>query len=66
VSKYRPMERAKLMQHLASSGCRRKREGRKHEIWVGPCGGWAGIPRHALIGRGVVSKICKQMGVQKP
>jgi hypothetical protein len=54
-----------MLAYLEASGCRRKRHGRKHEIWVGP-GGWSTVPRHASFGRAGITRICKQLGVTRP
>ena len=53
----------KFKKKLKDRGCKHLREGKKHEVWVGPNGGQFEVPRHAGdMATGTMRGIIKQAG----
>jgi predicted RNA binding protein YcfA (HicA-like mRNA interferase family) len=60
------MKRIQFIKHLQSHGCRLKREGGEHSIFINPLTGKkTTVPRHSELGNLLCDEICKQLGVQK-
>jgi len=58
------LKRSALIKDLIKSGCRLKRHGGRHDIYVNPrTGRQAPIPRHAEIKDTLVRLIRKQLGL---
>ncbi|MFT5465061.1 MAG: mRNA interferase HicA [Verrucomicrobiales bacterium] len=58
------MKRQKLIKHLESHGCEKKREGGSHTIYWNPSTGRREpIPRHTEIPDRLCKKICKALEV---
>jgi predicted RNA binding protein YcfA (HicA-like mRNA interferase family) len=55
----------KLKAHLRKQGCRLLREGSKHEVWQGPKGERATLPRHREIPATTARVICLQLGITR-
>ena len=61
------MNRADLVQHLRSHGCRFLREGNRHAIWENTATGQrAPMPRRREINNVMAAIICRQLGVPSP
>jgi len=54
-----------LKSHLRQHGCQLVREGSKHEVWEGPDGRRATLPRHREIPAATARAICSQLAVEK-
>jgi mRNA interferase HicA len=53
-----------LVRHLTRHGCRRVRQGGRHEVWTDARGERIStLPRHREIPRGTARAICAQLGV---
>ncbi len=53
-----------LLRHLRIHGCRLKREGRSHSIWINPNNGVSEtIPRHSEIDNVLARKICRTLSI---
>lgn len=53
-----------LVRHLRRHGCRLKREGGSHSIWINPRTGLTdGVPRHSEIKEGLARRICRNLSV---
>ena len=51
-------------EHLRLHGCRLKREGRSHSLWINPASGAVeAVPRHVEIPNLLARKICRELGV---
>ncbi|MGI9558081.1 MAG: type II toxin-antitoxin system HicA family toxin [Thermodesulfobacteriota bacterium] len=60
------MKRNSLTRHLRRHGCRLKREGASHSLWVNPRTGHVeAIPRHTEISNNLARKICRALSVEK-
>ena len=58
------MKRQALLKHLRRHGCRLKREGRSHSLWINPVSGAIeAVPRHIEIPDLLARKICRELGV---
>ena len=58
------MKRQALLKHLRLHGCRLKREGRSHSLWINPATGVVeAVPRHIEISNLLARKICRELGV---
>ena len=58
------MKRQALLKHLRLHGCRLKREGRSHSLWINPATGEVeAVPRHIEISNLLARKICRELGV---
>jgi predicted RNA binding protein YcfA (HicA-like mRNA interferase family) len=60
------MKRRALVKHIEAHGCRVKREGGNHTIYVGPSGRPVPVPRHTEIPNKLAREICEQLGVPPP
>lgn len=59
------MKRSKLIKLLVAKGCRLKRHGKKHDIFVNNRNGRkAPIPRHNDISKSLCMLIKKQLGIE--
>lgn len=54
-----------LKSHLRQQGCQLVRQGSKHEVWEGPNGRRATVPRHREIPSITAGVICSQLNVAK-
>jgi mRNA interferase HicA len=61
------VKRADLIRHLERQGCQLLREGGAHSVYVNRPGRKVStVPRHREINDFLASKICKDLGIQKP
>jgi mRNA interferase HicA len=60
------MRKRKLGRWLHEHGAQFERHGRDHDIWRGPRGGQATVPRHRDINSLTARGICDQLGVPRP
>ena len=61
------MKTSELVRFLKGKGCRIKRHGAEHDIWVNPeTGNDAPVPRHPAkeIHTGTVNRILKKLGLK--
>ncbi len=57
------MKRKELEKRLRLAGCRLKREGRSHSLWINPkTGAVEAIPRHTEIKEPLAKKILRNLG----
>jgi mRNA interferase HicA len=58
------MNRLDLLRHLQKNGCEQIREGANHSWWINTNNNKrSSIPRHREIPKGLVHKICKDLGI---
>jgi hypothetical protein len=60
------VRRRELEAWLAVHGAARIRHGSAHDVWLGPNGQTAPIPRHREIKTPTGRAICAQLGVERP
>ncbi len=61
------MKRSSLLRHLRQHGCRLKREGGSHSLWINPVtGAVEAVPRHTEIPNILANKICRNLGIPEP
>jgi mRNA interferase HicA len=61
------MKRRSLIDHLAAHGCRLRREGKRHSIYVNPATRkTSSVPRHTEIDDDLARKICRDLGIPTP
>ena len=61
------MNRRELIRHLRNNGCDLVREGANHTIWLNPKNGLSSaVPRHQVVKRNTIRKICKELGIEAP
>lgn len=61
------MNRAALVRHLVSEGCRLLREGGRHSVFWNPANRrTSAVPRHTEILEPVANRICKDLGIPRP
>jgi hypothetical protein len=60
------VKRRALVRWLRRHGAVLERHGREHDIWRGPKGGQASVPRHREISAHTARGICDQLGVDRP
>ena len=61
------MKRRELIRHLEGHGCRLKREGGGHSLYLNPATGETQtVPRHAEIVFITARKICQGLSVPQP
>ncbi len=59
------MKRKELEKRLRLAGCRLKREGRSHSLWINPkTGAVESIPRHTEIKEPLAKKILRNLGAE--
>ncbi len=59
------MKRKELEKRLRLAGCRLKREGRSHSLWINPkTGAVEAIPRHTEIKEPLAKKILRNLGAE--
>jgi predicted RNA binding protein YcfA (HicA-like mRNA interferase family) len=62
------MKASELTKLAGKQGCRIKRHGSEHDIWINPkTGGTASIPRHKSkeVSTGTVNNIMKNLGLNR-
>ena len=60
------MKRTQFIKYLQSHGCRLKREGGGHSIFINSLTGKkSAVPRHSELGDLLCNEICKQLGIEK-
>jgi mRNA interferase HicA len=58
------IKRRDLLRHLGRHGCRRLRQGGRHEVWTNAAGELRStVPRHRELPLGTARAICAQLGV---
>ncbi|MGL6073197.1 MAG: type II toxin-antitoxin system HicA family toxin [Fimbriiglobus sp.] len=60
------MKKTAFEKHLRKEGCQLVREGKKHEVWVGPTGKTSSVPRHRELKNPTVCAICRQLEIRLP
>lgn len=61
------MNKRLFVKYLERNGCRRLRQGRKHEWWENSVTGErSSVPRHIDISKYLTKKICRDLGVPAP
>jgi len=59
------VKRKELEKRLRLAGCRLKREGRSHSLWINPkTGAVEAIPRHTEIKEPLAKKILRNLGAE--
>jgi hypothetical protein len=60
------MKRRELQRWLRRNGARVHRHGAEHDIWIGPNGRRASVPRHPEVNMYTARGICDDLGVPRP
>ncbi len=60
------MKRRELERRLRAAGCRLKREGASHSLWINPrTGAIETVPRHSEIKEPLARKILRRLGAER-
>lgn len=61
------MNRTDFIRHIESHGCAFVREGARHTLYKNlATGAMSAIPRHRVIKKNLVPKICNDLGIPRP
>ncbi|MBX7235381.1 MAG: type II toxin-antitoxin system HicA family toxin [Caldilineales bacterium] len=53
-----------MLKHLSTHGCKLKREGSAHSLWINPeTGAIQAIPRHIEISDQLARRICRRLSI---